>query len=130
MSYESNIQASDHFFCGEDKTLSYEVFAAGSTTIMENVSGFKIHWELRKTVRDSAIYLSKTSTSTGGGIIVTGTYNSARAVNTQRVVIAIADVDTENIPPGSYYCALKRMDTGLEAVLSHGTAELLGAAVW
>ena len=133
MSYESNITAADHLFAGEDKTLSYEVFAAGSTTVMENVAGFTLQWEMRKAgsskdpLRDQGP--SVVSKTTASGITITGVYNSARAVNTQRVLVAIADTDTEALTGGRYVCALKRMDPGLEAVLGHGTVELLVAAV-
>ena len=41
MSYESNIPATAHFFAGEDKILSYEVFTSDGTT-MENVMAFKM----------------------------------------------------------------------------------------
>lgn len=122
MSYESNIVTSDHLFAGEDKTLSYEVFAAGSTTTMENVTGFTLQWTLKR----GEVTLTKTTTS---GITITGVYDSARATNTQRVVVAIADTDTENFTAGRYSMALKRLDAGLEAVLSHGTVDLQVAAI-
>ena len=134
MSYESSITASDHFFAGEDKTLVYEIFATGSTTTMENVATFAMRWELRKATlgkdpyrAQGASVLSKTSAALGG-ITVTGVYNAVRATNTQRVVVAIDDVDTEALAGGRYVCALKRTDAGLEAVLSHGVVELLVAA--
>jgi hypothetical protein len=129
MSYESNIAATDFLFAGEDKTLSYEVFAAGSTTVMEDVSAFALQWDLRRTAKDRNCLISKT-TAALGGIAVTGVYDAARATNTQRVLISIADTDTENVCAGTYFCSLKRMDAGLEGVLSHGTVVLQGSAVW
>lgn len=122
MSYESNIVATDHLFAGEDKTLSYEVFAAGSTTTMENVTGFTLQWTLKR----GEVTLTKTTTS---GVTITGVYDSVRATNTQRVVVTIADTDTENFTAGRYTMALKRLDAGLEAVLSHGTVDLQVAAI-
>jgi len=135
MSYESNIAATAHFFAGEDKLLSYEVFAAGSTTVMENTAGFSLQWDLR-TVQDGvdplrgqgAVVLTKNS-AISGGITITGVFNAIRGTNTQRVIVTIADTDTESLVGGRYVCALKRMDAGLEAVLSHGVVELLVAAV-
>lgn len=123
MSYESNIEASDNFFAGEDKTLSYEVFAAGSTTLMENVSGFSLQW----TMVQGATTLTKTTAT--GGITITGTYNSDRATNTQRVLVALTDTDTEGLSGGRYVCALKRLDAGAEAILSHGTVILKEPAI-
>jgi hypothetical protein len=132
MSYESNIAASDLLFAGEDKTLSYEVFAAEGET-MEDVSSFTLQWELRPITVGKAPYRSQGETvvtkTTGDGITITGTYNADRATNTQRVIVMIADTDTEALAGGRYVCALKRMDAGLEAVLSHGTVELLVAPV-
>jgi len=135
MSYESNITVAQHFFAGEDKALSYEVFASGSTTTMQNVSGFIMDWTLRRVISGTdpfraqgAIVVSKTTVA-AGGIAITGTYNSVRATNTQRVVVTIADTDTESLSGGRYVCSLKRMDAGLEAVLSHGIVEVLVATV-
>ena len=43
--------------------------------------------------------------------------------------MTILDTDTESLPVGRYRCALKRLDPGLEAILSHGTVELQVAAI-
>ena len=132
MSYESNIAGTDHFFAGEDKVLSYEVFAAGSTTTMEDVAAFSLRWELRRWGASGASVLVKTTSIVApnpGGITITGTFNASRAVNTQRVIVTIADTDTDTLTAGRYNMALKRLDAGLEAVLSHGTVEVLVAAV-
>ena len=126
MSIESSITGEAHFFAGEDKLLSYEIFAAGSTTLMEDVSTFTLRWELRRWGPSGVSVAAKTS---GAGITVTGIYNAARAVNTQRVIVTIADIDTDALAAGRYACALKRMDDGLEAVLSHGQVDLLVSAV-
>lgn len=122
MSYESNITLTDHWFAGENKTLSFEVFAAGSTTLMDDVAGFTLQW----TAKRGEVVLTKTTTS---GITITGVYNPSRAVNTQRVLVAIADTDTQNYTAGRYQIALKRLDAGLEAILSHGTGDLQVAAI-
>ena len=122
MSYESNIEKTDHFFAGEDKTLSYEIFAAGSTTLMENVSGWSLQW----TMNQNAANVTKTTST---GITITGVYNSTRAVNTQRVIVTLTDSDTELLTGGRYQISLKRIDAGLEAVLSHGTVDLQVASI-
>jgi hypothetical protein len=123
---ESNVTGEDQFFAGEDKILSYEIFAAGSTTLMENVSSFDLRWELRRWGPNGASVVVKTS---GNGIAVAGVYNADRALNTQRVVVSLADTDTDALAAGRYACALKRMDDGLEAILSHGQVDLLVSAV-
>jgi hypothetical protein len=100
---------------------------------MEDVTSFLLQWDLRKVQSgvdpfraQGAVVVTKDRSS---GITVTGTFNSARVTNTQRVLVQITDVDTQALPGGRYVCALKRMDEGYEAVLSHGTVELLVAAV-
>jgi len=132
MSYESKIEASDNFFAGEDRTLSYEILADDGTS-MEDVSTFTLEWTLRKDVAakhpyrvQGSVVLTKTSAL---GISVTGTYDSVRATNTQRVIVTIADTDTEAFAGGRYVAALKRMDAGLESVLSHGVVEVLVSPV-
>ena len=129
MSYESNIAATDHLFAGEDKTLSYEVFAAGSTTVMENVTGFALQWTMTLGSKNVLTKTTSVVVPNPGGITITGVYNAVRATNTQRVLIAIADTDTEALAAGRYQCALKRLDGGLEAILSHGYAELQAAVI-
>jgi hypothetical protein len=134
MSYESNIATSGNFFAGTDVSLSYEVFAADGVT-MEDVSGFSLQWELRPIVvgknphRAQGASLIMKTTAGGAGITISGTYNAARETNTQRVIVALSDTDTEALEGGRYVCALKRMDSGLETVLSHGTVELLVSSV-
>jgi len=134
MSYESNIPATAHFFAGEDKILSYEVFTSDGTT-MENVMAFKMEWTLRKKTAASpfrgrgAVVVTKSTEGTSPGITVSGVHNATRGTNTQRVLVSIADIDTENLAGDRYVCSLKRMDDGLEAVLSHGVVEVLVATV-
>jgi len=131
MSYESNIAATAHFFAGEDKILSYEVFSADGVT-MEDVTSFQMEWSLRKTIPgkdpfrvQGEIIFTKSTTD----VTVIGAYNSSRGTNTQRVLVPIYDIDTENMTGGRYVCSLKRMNAGLEAVLSHGIVEVLIATV-
>jgi len=132
MSYESNIPVTSHFFAGEDKILSYEVFSEDGVT-MEDVTAFQMEWSLRNIVAgkdpfrfQGSIIFTKSTTDV---ITVTGAYNSSRGTNTQRVLVPIYDIDTENMTGGRYVCSLKRMDAGLEAVLSHGIVEVLIATV-
>jgi hypothetical protein len=132
MSYESNIPVTSHFFAGEDKILSYEVFSDDGVT-MEDVTSFQMEWSLRKTIpgKDPFRFQGEVviTKSTVDVITVTGAYNATQNTNTQRVLVPIYDIDTENMTGGRYVCSLKRMDAGLEAVLSHGIVEVLIATV-
>jgi hypothetical protein len=128
MSYESTIEETDHFFTGEDKTLSFEIFSSDGVS-MEDVSGWALEWVLRKTVTGKAPYKAQgaavVTKTTASGITITGTWDSVRATNTQRVEVSIADTDTESLAGGRYVQSLKRTDADNEAVLSHGTVEVL-----
>jgi hypothetical protein len=128
MSYQSDIAVTDMLFAGEDKTLSYEMFAAGygpddALPIMENVTGWSMQW----TMKLGSTTLTKTTAL--GGITIAGTYDAARATNTQRVIVQLTDTDTEGLTGGRYTCSLKRLDAGLEAVLSHGVVHLQVASI-
>jgi hypothetical protein len=138
MSLEQNITVEHTLFAGEDKQLKFEILAAGAdpaspVAAVQNVAGWTFAWTLRAAVRSidphraqaTAIAVAKTSAS---GIAIEGTYNASRALNTQRVVVTIADTDTETLAGGTYVQALKRMDDGSESVLCHGTVALLKAA--
>lgn len=126
MAIQQQIGTSEDWFIGEDKTLSFEVYDSTGVT-MQDVTGWAIQWVLRKMLDDDAIQLNK---ATGGsGISITGTYNSDRATNTQRVVVTVADTDTDNMQPGLYHHALKRTTDTAETVLSYGTVHLKKAAL-
>jgi hypothetical protein len=82
---------------------------------------------IRKGYNDAdPIVVSKTTVS---GITVTGSYNSVRASNTQRVVVAIEDTDTASLKAGDYVYTLKRTDAGSETTLAFGTVTLRQGAV-
>ena len=129
MSIESSITAEEEFFIGEDKFLSYTVTEDDEVT-PQDVTGWALSWYLKKraTDADADAKLTKTTVS---GITISGVYNADPALNTQRVVVAIADTDTgaagspaEALPAGSYRMELKRTDAGSETVLSFGQCVL------
>jgi hypothetical protein len=125
MAIKSDITAADLFFIGEDKQLEYEVLDADGLPV--DVVTLPMQWVLRGSVREAdPPRISKTTS--GGGITVTGVYNATRALNTQRVLVTIADTDTDALSAQTYKCALKRTDDGSESVLSYGDVVLLQAA--
>lgn len=135
MAIQDDIEASDMLFVGDDKNLEFEIFTsdgvAGGT--MQNVTGYGLRFDLRKGVSDAdPPVLTKT---TGSGITITGAFNAVRATNTQRVVVAIEDTDTEDLVAGyynssgtwvphKYQYTLKRTDAGSETTLAFGFVTL------
>ncbi len=125
MARESNFDKDSNIFIGEDKQIRFPVYDDDADPVVPlDVSGFSMIWVLRKsdTASDPAL-LSKT---TGSGITITGTFNADPLINTQRVVVALADTDTAGndgsvlIPPKKYRYSLKRTDAGSETILAFG----------
>lgn len=125
MAIEQDISASDGWFAGEDKVLQFEILQADGQT-PQDASGFVMLWTLRNGDAIGMVLITK---STGGqGITVTGAYSAVRATNTQRVLVAVPDDDTDPLKvPALYRHALKRLDPGSETVLSFGNVTLLRA---
>lgn len=126
MATEANVTASDRFFVGEDKVLNFTVYQSDGVT-PQDVATWALQWVLRKTEKSTSALIDKT---TGAGVTITGVYNVSPALNTQKVVVAIADTDTDALNPNvTYRHALKRTDAGSETVLAFGDFILLQAAV-
>lgn len=145
MPYQRNITSADKIFYDTDQILRYTIYAPGATdaqiaagtAIPQDVTGWSMSWTLRRKTGspDPPLILKTTS---GGGITITGVFNSDPLLNTQRVDVLIEDKDTYdtsvnpivNIEPGMYQYALKRTDTANETILAWGSFELLQAAGW
>ena len=122
MATESNIEKTDDVFIGEDKTLSFTVLDADGVPI--DIAGWAMAFIVRR--KDTATGDPVLSKATGSGISITGTYNVAPNVNTQRAVVALADTDTAGndgtvlVAPYKYRYSLKRTDAGSETILAFG----------
>ena len=124
MARETNFDKDSNIFIGEDKQIRFPVYDDDNDGIPLDVSGYAMTWILRKkdTASDPAL-LTKT---TGAGITVTGTFDVDPDVNTQRVVVTLADTDMATdlgvviIPPLKYRYSLKRTDAGSETILAFG----------
>lgn len=128
MAMKQDITAADLWFAGEDKQLEFEILQSDGVT-PQDVTGWALEWTVRKYPWNAdPPSVQKTTAATPGGIAITGTYNSVRGSNTQRVVVTVADTDTETLSPLTYAHALKRVDAGSETVLAYGDFELLSAA--
>lgn len=135
MGYTQNFTKAHKWFIGDDVTLELEVFADDGLAItdpnktMVDVTGLPLAFSLKRNVTDDdadAVFPIK---RTGGeGITVTGVYALLRSANTQRVLIAIRDEDTDDLVAGKYFHALKRMTDNAEHTMMDGYAELLKGA--
>lgn len=117
MSEEANI--SSDWFVGEDKIFAFTIYqksAAGVlTTTPQDISGWSLRWDLRRSHQEGdPVVLSK---STAAGITISDGPNGQGQ-------IAIADTDTDSLSPRLYYHALKRTDADSETVLLQGFATL------
>jgi hypothetical protein len=133
---------------GEDKRLEFELYDLGPVSLDDyptgyltpdeldaliatgevtpvNVTGWTFTFILRKGDKsvDPAL-LTKAAT-------IEGTYNADPAVNTQIVVVALADTDTAaadgtsvTLAPKVYRYSLKRTDSGAETIYARGDFDL------
>lgn len=121
MAEKARIRSSDDWFIGQDTDLKFHVKDENGVPV--NVAAFTLSWMLKVTVDDLDVDALVTLTS-GSGIAITGTYNVDPDVNTQRVIVSIADTDTDDLDAGRYQHELKRTDAGFETVLAYGSAVL------
>lgn len=120
------------WFTGEKKTLAFEIFEADGVT-MKNVSGIDgIRWSLRKSARPLDPHRVQAGeefaicTKAGGQIVVSGTFNSVRATNAQRVYVTVPAAATEGVIGGRYRHSL--LDEDDDEIWSYGIAELFVAS--
>jgi hypothetical protein len=109
-------------FIGVDHTFTFEILNEAEDAAI-NVTGVTLSWMLKRNVNhdDADALLTKT---TSAGITITGVYNAIVATNTQRVVVTIADSDTDAIKAGIWRYELKRMDAGNETIYAYGKLTL------
>lgn len=108
---------SGDLFVGEDKIFRFELVDdpdLGAAAVPVNMTGWDILFDVRikDTSADPAI-LSKTAT-------LTGVYNAARSLNTQRAIVSVTDTEMNLFKQKTYRHSWKRMDDGVETVLSRG----------
>ena len=82
-----------------------------------NMTGYALEWVVRDTPGGATAHISKT---TGGGSIVVGDGLGTG----DKATVTIADTDTDDLPPRSYFHTLKRTTADNETVLAHGPALL------
>jgi hypothetical protein len=110
---------------GTDHLVIYDgvTNAAGTTAL--DVSTWDLSWMVKTSARKSDANATIVKTSDiGMGITVSGVFDADPDTNAQVITVALVDTDTATVTAGKYVHELKRMDDGLEAVLSRGTLTL------
>jgi hypothetical protein len=124
MSFEQPIETDDNWFIAEDRTLRLVVYTEGTTLAditldpaanREDIDGWSIDWELRKSQHGAVSILVKTAAITDG--------------ENGEAEVVIASADTAALPPGDYFHTFARVDVGEQGVLAFGEAVLRRSAV-
>jgi hypothetical protein len=110
---------------GTDHLIIYDGVTNAAGTIALDVSAWNLSWMMKTSTRksDADATLTK-SNGLGSGITETGAFNADPDLNAQTSTVALFDIDTVTVTAGKYVHELKRMDDGLEAVLSRGKVTL------
>ena len=117
MATTETIGGSGTLFVGEDKIFELELVNdpdLGDAATPIDMTGWALLFDVRlkDTSVDPAI-LSKTPA-------VIGVYNATRALNTQRARTSVTDTEMNLFKQKTYRHSWKRMDDGVETVLSRG----------
>lgn len=120
MGFSGLIETALEYFLGTDKAVDFTVYTSSAKTAIRDVTGYATNFMVKRRMSDTdataLISLSGT---------VSGTFNAAPAVNTQKITVTLVDTDTDlEIAPGVAYWELKRTDAGFEDVLAYGTIDL------
>lgn len=123
---DDNIDKVDGWMTGEDKSLVFTIYVAGTTRAAidagtasaQNVTGWALSYMLKRNFTDADSDALITKTTAAGSIALT---TPASGI----VTVTITDTDTENLEEGvPYYQELKRTGDGVEAILSQGQVRL------
>lgn len=101
-------------FRGEDVTLNFTAYTTDTGSTAQNITG----WTIVFTVAEVSNSTSKLITASGSiTVAASGTFS-----------VSIADTDTDNIAPGTYFWDVWRTDAGLERCLGYGAFRIQGNA--
>jgi len=111
-------------FVGEDKIFELELLVAeydssgtpvtpSASSVPVDMTGWDILFDVRIKDNSSTAILAKTA-------VLVGVYNVVRATNTQRARVAVSDTEMNLFKQRIYRQSWKRMDDGVETVLSRG----------
>src|SRR5215210_241825 len=126
MATEFNIGVANKWFLGEDKTLSFTIFAVDGITPID-FSAWTIEFVFRRTDKTTDLKMP-IKTFVNGGLHITGVFNVDPAINTQRLIISFPSDDTTSLKAGyAYRYSIKRTDVNNEEILAYGSITFLQA---
>lgn len=105
---------------GTDQAYAFTTYANDAQSAIREITGWALSFQVKRADTDADVNALVTKTTTGGGIVISGTFNATPSVNTQIATVTIVDTDTDTIPAGLYKYELKRTDAGQEARLAYG----------
>lgn len=117
-------ETTDSLWLGTDLTRAYHIKDEAETTSI-NISGWTLGWMLKRFTSDADADAILTKTTTGGAVVIAGTFNTTPASNSQRATLTLEDSDTAALYPGLYHWELKRTDDGYETVLAYGQMTMI-----
>jgi hypothetical protein len=115
---ERDITTDDHWFTNEDKRLVFTIYQADGTT-PQDISTWSFSWLLKRKQWDADVDALVAKIGPGSPAEITLTTPLSGVCT-----VAIVDSDTVDLAAGTYYHELKRVEDGLETVLSFGTVKL------
>ena len=123
MSIQKIIDRSYQFFLGEDKILSNTIYEANGVTPID-ISGWEIWFVMRESIDAPTALITKKTTDVSNGITIT---NGPAG----QLEIAFADTDTDGsadtLKAGTaYHYSVKRLNAGVEQILTFGTLTFAG----
>lgn len=108
-----------------DGTWTFTVYTDATEALCLDVSTFALKLVVNPVAPLTGTQLTK---ATGGGITVSGVFNSDPRLNLQRAVVAWAAADTADAnayPPGQWHATLWRNDSGAHVPLAEGNVYLV-----
>lgn len=119
MSREAPITAADAFFKGEAKSFAFDIDDGLGEG--QDMTGWAVDMYVRRRGATSVVVIEKNNLTIGDGLDPDGV-----AATGNRASVTFVALDTANIPAGSYFYTVERVDVGFEQVLVYGPLELLG----
>ncbi len=119
----TNIAIDDALAIGTDHEFAFHIKNKAETE-SRDITGWGLSFMVKRRLSDSDAHSVVTKSTTAGGIVFEGVFDSDPDVNTQLAVVSVSDDDTDGVTPGLCYYELKRTDAGFEELLAQGNLTL------
>lgn len=111
-------------FQGEDRRYLFTILDVAEAVAID-ITTWTLSFMVKRYTSDADASALITKTAAASGIVISGTFNSVPATNTQIATVTVEDSDTTAIGEGLYHYELKRTDAGFETILAYGAFELI-----